>query len=174
MSLPVVIVALVIVTAVLDVGMMRSCGGLSDESSPDTIRFWRFEMSWEARMLVGIVSFILTPLAYPALAQSGTVPGPRCSSTAPRAVECDHDVAGVEVGHATLISGEGGWWWDRVLSALVRSCSTRPRFDGSCFRCVVSLNGNGEMTGTGGSRVRFSRAVSITNLMRGVVRDAVI
>src|SRR5262245_9804117 len=60
------------------------------------------------------------------------------------------DVAGVEVGHETLISGEGKL---RVGSGPVRTGvtailprgkdSTDPVFAG-CF----SLNGNGEMTGT--------------------------
>src|SRR3982751_3045379 len=61
------------------------------------------------------------------------------------------DVAGVEVGHVTLISGEGKLQVGRgpvrtgVTAILPRGKSTTaaPAFAG-----VFSLNGNGEMTGT--------------------------
>ncbi len=60
------------------------------------------------------------------------------------------DVAGVEVGHVTLVAGEGrldvgqGPVRTGVTAILPRGRST---FD-ECFAAVFSLNGNGEMTGT--------------------------
>ncbi|MDQ2670779.1 MAG: P1 family peptidase, partial [Gemmatimonadota bacterium] len=89
------------------------------------------------------------------------------------------DVAGVEVGHSTIISGSGPLVEGRgpvrtgVTAVLPRGRAGRePVFAG-----WFSLNGNGEMTGTtwideGGT---LDGPVMITNTHSvGVVRDAVI
>ncbi|HYP18538.1 MAG TPA: P1 family peptidase, partial [Chloroflexia bacterium] len=89
------------------------------------------------------------------------------------------DVAGVEVGHTTLISGEGEL---KVGSGPVRTGVTaiRPRGKQSvvpCFAGWFSLNGNGEMTGTTWVEESgfLEGPVMITNTHSvGVVRDAVI
>ncbi len=89
------------------------------------------------------------------------------------------DVAGVEVGHATLISGEGllvvG---EGPVRTGVTAILPRGREAGdSAFAAWFSLNGNGEMTGTtwideGGI---LESPILITNTHSvGVVRDAVI
>jgi len=89
------------------------------------------------------------------------------------------DVAGVEVGHSTIISGEGALQVGKgpvrtgVTAVLPRGkASTAPVFAG-----WYSLNGNGEMTGT--TWVEESGLlygpVMITNTHSvGIVRDAVI
>ncbi len=84
------------------------------------------------------------------------------------------DVAGVEVGHATLISGEGkAAVRTGVTAILTRGKKSQDPVFGGWF----SLNGNGEMTGTtwleeGGF---LEGPVMITNTHSvGVVRDAVI
>jgi len=89
------------------------------------------------------------------------------------------DVAGVEVGFATLISGEG-----RLIvgKGPVRTGVTAilPRGKGShdqCFAAWFTLNGNGEMTGTTWIQESgfLEGPVMITNTHSvGVVRDAVI
>jgi L-aminopeptidase/D-esterase-like protein len=89
------------------------------------------------------------------------------------------DVAGVEVGHATLVSGDGTLV---VGTGPVRTGVTailpRGRLAGdSAFAAWFSLNGNGEMTGTtwieeGGV---LESPILITNTHSvGVVRDATI
>jgi len=89
------------------------------------------------------------------------------------------DVAGVEVGHATLVRGDGVL---RVGEGPVRTGVTailpRGRLAGdSAFAAWFSLNGNGEMTGTtwieeGGI---LESPILITNTHSvGVVRDAAI
>ena len=89
------------------------------------------------------------------------------------------DVAGVEVGHVTLISGEG-----KLVTGKgpVRTGVTvvHPRGRASTdpvFASWFSLNGNGEMTGTAWVEESgfLEGPVSITNTHSvGVVRDAVI
>jgi D-aminopeptidase len=90
------------------------------------------------------------------------------------------DVAGVTVGHTTLISGEGklevgkGPVRTGVTAVLPRGIGSK---DGGVFAGWWSLNGNGEMTGT--TWVEESGflvgPVMITNTHSvGVVRDAVI
>jgi L-aminopeptidase/D-esterase-like protein len=89
------------------------------------------------------------------------------------------DVAGVEVGFATLIAGEG-----RLIvgKGPVRTGVTAilPRGKGShdqCFAAWFTLNGNGEMTGTTWVQESgfLEGPVMITNTHSvGVVRDAVI
>jgi L-aminopeptidase/D-esterase-like protein len=89
------------------------------------------------------------------------------------------DVAGVEVGHTTLISGEGKL---QVGVGPVRTGVTAilPRGKASSdpvFAAWFSLNGNGEMTGTTWVEESgfLEGPVAITNTHSvGVVRDAVI
>lgn len=97
------------------------------------------------------------------------VPGPLNAIT---------DVAGVTVGHTTLISGEGqlvvgeGPIRTGVTAVLPRGMSYDPVFAG-----WYSLNGNGEMTGTTWVEESgfLEGPVMITNTHSvGVVRDAVI
>ncbi len=89
------------------------------------------------------------------------------------------DVKGVEVGHTTLISGEGKL---RVGKGPVRTGVTAvlprgKRSDDPVFAGWFSLNGNGEMTGTTWVEESgfLEGPVMITNTHSvGVVRDAVI
>ncbi len=88
------------------------------------------------------------------------------------------DVAGVEVGYATLISGEGAL---RVGDGPVRTGVTAILPHGKqsvdpVFAGWFALNGNGEMTGTTWVRNGFLEGpVMITNTHSvGVVRDSVI
>lgn len=89
------------------------------------------------------------------------------------------DVAGVEVGHTTLISGEGAL---QVGTGPVRTGVTAilPRGKGgagSVFAGWFSLNGNGEMTGTAWIEESgfLEGPVLITNTSSvGTVRDAVV
>ncbi len=89
------------------------------------------------------------------------------------------DVAGVEVGHATIIAGDGkldvgkGPVRTGVTAILPRGRKSLDR----CFASWFSLNGNGEMTGTAWiSESGFLEGpVMITNTHSvGVVRDAVV
>jgi len=89
------------------------------------------------------------------------------------------DAAGVEVGHATLISGEGklvvgkGPVRTGVTAILPRGKESLER----CFASWFSLNGNGEMTGTAwiDESGMLEGPVMITNTHSvGVVRDAVV
>ena len=84
------------------------------------------------------------------------------------------DVKGVEVGYATLISGEGK---TAIRTGVTAILPQGKDFKGRVFAGWHALNGNGEMTGTtwieesGG----FGSPVLITNTHSvGVVRDAVI
>ncbi|HEY0070999.1 MAG TPA: P1 family peptidase [Chloroflexia bacterium] len=89
------------------------------------------------------------------------------------------DVGGVEVGHTTLISGEGEL---KVGGGPVRTGVTAilPRGKASvvpCFAGWFALNGNGEMTGTTWVEESgfLEGPVMITNTHSvGIVRDAVI
>ena len=88
------------------------------------------------------------------------------------------DVAGVTVGHTTLISGEGKL---KVGVGPVRTGVTavlpRDKLDAPVFAGWYSLNGNGEMTGTTWVEESgfLEGPVMITNTHSvGVVRDAVI
>lgn len=89
------------------------------------------------------------------------------------------DVAGVEVGHATLIQGDGPLVVGQgPVRTGVTAILPRGRMAGdSAFAAWFSLNGNGEMTGTtwieeGGV---LESPILITNTHSvGVVRDAVI
>lgn len=90
------------------------------------------------------------------------------------------DVAGVEVGQTTLISGEGRLV---VGKGPVRTGVTvifprgRERFTERCFAAWHTLNGNGEMTGIAwvGDSGYLRGPLAITNTHSvGVVRDALI
>src|SRR5881227_3386591 len=88
------------------------------------------------------------------------------------------DVAGVEVGYTTLISGEGKL---EVGKGPVRTGVTailpRGKNDDPVYAGVFSLNGNGEMTGTAwleeGGFLEGPIAITNTHSV-GVVRDAII
>ncbi len=89
------------------------------------------------------------------------------------------DVRGVEVGHVTLISGEGKLVVGRgpVRTGVTVVFPQGKNFRGRVFAAWHTLNGNGEMTGT--TWIEESGAlgapVLITNTHSvGVVRDAVI
>src|SRR6476646_10136421 len=88
------------------------------------------------------------------------------------------DVAGVEVGYTTLITGEGKL---EVGTGPVRTGVTailpRGKKDDPVYAGVFSLNGNGEMTGTAwleeGGFLEGPIAITNTHSV-GVVRDAII
>jgi D-aminopeptidase len=98
----------------------------------------------------------------------------------PGALNAITDVAGVEVGYTTLISGEGkletgkGPVRTGVTAILPRG---RVSFDDPVYAGYFSLNGNGEMTGTAWIEESgfLEGPVLITNTHSvGVVRDATI
>src|SRR3954462_5393815 len=97
----------------------------------------------------------------------------------PGALNAITDVAGVEVGHTTLVSGEGAL---KVGSGPVRTGVTAvlPRGRNNADPVMAAwwtLNGNGEMTGTTWVEESgfLEGPVMITNTHSvGVVRDAVI
>jgi L-aminopeptidase/D-esterase-like protein len=96
----------------------------------------------------------------------------------PGALNSITDVAGVEVGYTTLISGEGKL---EVGKGPVRTGVTailpRGKNDDPVYAGVFSLNGNGEMTGTAwieeGGFLEGPIALTNTHSV-GVVRDAII
>src|ERR1700726_3340770 len=96
----------------------------------------------------------------------------------PGALNSITDVAGVEVGYTTLISGEGKL---EVGKGPVRTGVTailpRGKSDDRVYAGVFSLNGNGEMTGTAwleeGGFLEGPIAITNTHSV-GVVRDAII
>lgn len=131
--------------------------------------------SWPALMLVALFAFWAPAISQAQRARDLGVPfdgdtGPLNAIT---------DVSGVEVGHATLISGEGRL---EVGKGPVRTGVTvvHPRGRASTdpvFASWFSLNGNGEMTGTAWVEESgfLEGPVTITNTHSvGVVRDAVI
>ena len=83
------------------------------------------------------------------------------------------DVTGVEVGHETLVWGEGA----AAVRTGVTAVLPRGQRDSTCFAGIFSLNGAGEMTGSqwvDESGMLYG-PVAITNTHSvGVVRDAVI
>jgi L-aminopeptidase/D-esterase-like protein len=124
-----------------------------------------------------------TILAMSAAAQ--TVPKPRARDLGipfdgtPGAFNAITDVAGVEVGHVTLISGSGkldpgkGPVRTGVTSIFPRGKDSNRRV----FAAWFTLNGNGEMTGTTWVKESglLGTPILITNTHSvGVVRDAVI
>jgi L-aminopeptidase/D-esterase-like protein len=98
---------------------------------------------------------------------------------APGPLDAVTDVAGVEVGHATLISGEGRL---EVGKGPVRTGVTvvHPRGKANpdpAFGAWFTLNGNGEMTGTTWLQESgfLEGPIAITNTHSvGVVRDAIL
>ncbi|MGA7871505.1 MAG: P1 family peptidase [Candidatus Binatus sp.] len=89
------------------------------------------------------------------------------------------DVAGVEVGHTTIIRGDGKLIVGRgPVRTGVTAILPRGRRDGSpVFAGYFSLNGNGEMTGTAWVEESglLTTPITITNTHSvGLVRDAVI
>ena len=89
------------------------------------------------------------------------------------------DVAGVEVGHTTIIRGDGKLIVGRgPVRTGVTAILPRGRRDASpAFAGYFSLNGNGEMTGTAWVEESgmLTTPIMITNTHSvGVVRDAVI
>ena len=138
-------------------------------------------MTREGRILLAIVALTLTASASSASAQSTVRArdlGVPFDGTTGR-LNAITDVAGVEVGHTTLISGEGKLVVGR---GPIRTGVTvvHPRGRASTdpvFASWFSLNGNGEMTGTAwvDESGFLEGPVSITNTHSvGVVRDAVI
>ena len=89
------------------------------------------------------------------------------------------DVAGVEIGHRTIIRGDGKLVVGRgPIRTGVTAILPRGRRDASpAFAAFFSLNGNGEMTGTAWIEESglLTTPIMITNTHSvGVVRDAVI
>ena len=133
--------------------------------------------------LMALIPFLLALSALPAAAQSSPKPRARDLGVpfegTPGPLNAITDVKGVEVGHRTLISGEGKL---KVGVGPVRTGVTAifPRGKASAdpvFAGWYTENGNGEMTGT--TWVEESGflygPVMITNTHSvGVVRDAVI
>lgn len=148
------------------------------------------QMTLRLRIFVAISGFLLLTLS--SLFQSSSLQAMQTRQTKPRARELGvpfdgtpgpfnaiTDVKGVEVGHTTLISGEGklevgvGPVRTGVTAVLPRGRqSSDPVFAG-----WYSLNGNGEMTGTTWIEESgfLESPVVITNTHSvGVARDAVI
>ncbi|HEY6299409.1 MAG TPA: P1 family peptidase [Candidatus Binatus sp.] len=89
------------------------------------------------------------------------------------------DVAGVEVGHATIIRGDGKLIVGRgpVRTGVTAVLPRGKRDAASVFAGYFSLNGNGEMTGTAWVEESglLTTPIMITNTHSvGIVRDAVI
>ncbi len=133
-----------------------------------------------------VLLLALALIAIPSFAQEKTVAKPRARDLGvpfdgtPGPLNAITDVAGVTVGHTTLIAGEGKL---EVGKGPVRTGVTAilPRgkgsFDDAVFAGWWSLNGNGEMTGTTWVEESgfLGGPVMITNTHSvGVVRDAVI
>ena len=123
------------------------------------------------------VALLLAALAFQASAQTKK---PRARDLgipftgAPAVLNSITDVNGVEVGYATLISGEGR---SAIRTGVTAILPQGKNFAGRVFAAWHTLNGNGEMTGTtwveesGG----LGTPIMITNTHSvGIVRDAVI
>jgi D-aminopeptidase len=97
-------------------------------------------------------------------------PGPRNAIT---------DVTGVEIGHATIIRGDGKLRVGRgpIRTGVTAILPRGKRNDSPVFAGCFALNGNGEMTGTAWVEESglLTTPIMITNTHSvGVVRDAVI
>src|SRR3989442_4738904 len=97
----------------------------------------------------------------------------------PGALNAITDVRGVEVGHATLISGSGKLVVGKgpVRTGVTAILPRGKKSDDQVFAGWFSLNGNGEMTGTTWVEESgfLEGPIMITNTHSvGVVRDAVI
>ena len=136
------------------------------------------------RSLAAIAIACLTPTVY---AQAPTAPGPRARDLglspliggAPGPLDAITDVTGVEVGHTTLISGEGklvrGQGPVRTGVTIVHPRGKTS--DDPVFGAWFTLNGNGEMTGTTWLQESgfLEGPIGITNTHSvGVVRDAIL
>lgn len=97
----------------------------------------------------------------------------------PGALNAITDVAGVEVGHVTLISGSGKLERGKgpVRTGITAVLPTGKRFGERVFAAWEALNGNGEMTGAAWVEEsgHLGTPILITNTHSvGTVRDAVI
>jgi D-aminopeptidase len=128
------------------------------------------------------ISLILFSVS-PAAAQTASRPRARDLGVpfdgAPGPLNAITDVAGIEVGHATIIAGEGALVPGRgPVRTGVTAVFPRGRANGDpVFGAWFTLNGNGEMTGTTWLEESgfLAGPVMITNTHSvGVVRDAVI
>jgi L-aminopeptidase/D-esterase-like protein len=141
-----------------------------------------------ARLIVALAAIALGPMALVGTrlaAQSGATAKPRARDLAlpiggtAGPLDAITDVAGVEVGHTTLISGNGKLV---VGTGPVRTGVTviHPRGRGNpdpVFGAWFTLNGNGEMTGTTWLQESgvLEGPIAITNTHSvGVVRDAIL
>jgi D-aminopeptidase len=138
------------------------------------------------RFIAFAVSLLLGSLLFAREPQTSPPPTPSIRARAlgipfdgtPGPLNAITDVAGVEVGYSTLISGEGKL---EVGKGPVRTGVTvilpRGKTDDPVYAGVFSLNGNGEMTGTAwleeGGFLEGPIAITNTHSV-GVVRDAII
>jgi L-aminopeptidase/D-esterase-like protein len=134
-----------------------------------------------------LLLFTGTSLSAQAPANASATPRPRARELgisaliggSPGALDAITDVAGVEVGHTTLIEGEGR---RQVGTGPIRTGVTvvHPRGHANIdpvFGAWFTLNGNGEMTGTTWLRESgvLEGPLAITNTHSvGVVRDAIL
>ncbi len=131
-----------------------------------------------------ILAIVLTPVLFAAVASSQDGPA-RARDLGvpfegrPGPLNAITDVAGIEVGHATILRGDGelrvgeGPVRTGVTAILPRGRASR----GRVFAAWFTLNGNGEMTGTTWLRDRgiLEGAVMITNTHSvGAVHEATI
>lgn len=132
------------------------------------------------RTLAGWVVVLLGCGLPPASSQEAAARKPRARDLGvpfdgtPGAWNAITDVAGVEVGHATLVSGQGK---GAVRTGVTAVLPQGKAFRGRVFAGWFSLNGNGEMTGTAWVEESgcLGTPILITNTHSvGVVRDAVI
>lgn len=135
------------------------------------------------RVALAVVAGVLAPALFAATASAQNVPDARALGVRlegePGPNNAITDVAGVEVGHSTIIEGEGALVvGEGPVRTGVTAILPRGREAGdSVFAAWFSLNGNGEMTGT--TWIEHSgileTPILITNTHSvGVVRDAVI
>src|SRR5262245_31379422 len=138
-------------------------------------------------MRVWLVTSIVVWAGVAVLAQPARSPKPRARDLSlsaiiggtPGALDAITDVVGIEVGHTTLVSGEGRL---KVGAGPVRTGVTivHPRGKSSndpVFGAWFTLNGNGEMTGTTWLRESgfLEGPIAITNTHSvGIVRDAIL
>jgi hypothetical protein len=128
-------------------------------------------------------------LALPAAAsaQAGDTAKPRARDLGisaliggtPGALDAITDVAGVEVGHTTLVSGEGALVVGKgpVRTGVTVVHPRGPRNPDPVFGAWFTLNGNGEMTGTTWLEESgiLEGPIAITNTHSvGTVRDAIL
>ena len=130
-------------------------------------------------VLAALLALTATTEAQPAKSRARELGISPLIGGAPGALDAITDVAGVEVGHTTLISGDG-----KLLRGQgpVRTGVTvvHPRGKGNpdpVFGAWFTLNGNGEMTGTTWLQESgiLEGPIGITNTHSvGVVRDAIL